>query len=319
MRRRVGRRAAMSALVGACAGPGPRRAARVLREGEDATGNVLRWLGTLELDDAAVGGGLSGLHVADDLTLHAVADLGRWVRGRLVLAADGAPLALEDVSGGPLCDLAGAALPRRMLGDAESIAALPGGGWLVGFERVHRIWHYPTLDGPAEPTETPPGLQWAPYNSSVEAMTVLSDGRWLVITEGLVPPGGTMHDRAGWIGGPGRWEPLSYRTVGWHDPSDACALPNGDALVLERRFTWSEGFTSVVSHLPAPIRAGRTEGIVVARLAPPLPTDNWEGISAFRHGGRQLVAVLSDDNEMPLQRTLLSVFVWPDFGALATG
>ncbi|WP_376100099.1 hypothetical protein ACE7GA_04685 [Roseomonas sp. CCTCC AB2023176] len=88
-------------------------------------------------------------------------------------------------------------------------------------------------------------------------------------------------------------------------------MPGGGALVLERRFTWVEGFSARVAHLPGPIGDGVIEGATVALLGPPLPTDNWEGISAFRHRGRLLVAVLSDDNEIPLQRSLLSVFVWP--------
>lgn len=304
----------MAALVGACAGPsaGVRPVARVLREGEDATGNVLRWLGTIEVDGSVAGVvGLSGLHVAEDLVLHAVSDVGRWFRARLVLSAEGAPLRLADGASGPLRDPAGRPLSRRIVGDAKSLAALPGGGWLVGFERLHRIWRYRTLDGFAEPVEAPPGLDAAPTNGSLEAVTVLADGRWLVVTERLVPPGGTGRDRAGWIGGPGRWERLTYRASPWADPSDACGLPDGGVLVLERRFNWSEGFSAVVSHVPGPIAGGRVEGVAIAHLAPPLPTDNWEGISAFRHRGRLLVAVLSDDNEVPVQRTLLSVFVWP--------
>ena len=52
------------------------------------------------------------------------------------------------------------------------------------------------------------------------------------------------------------------------------------------------------------------EAPTVARLERPLPTDNWEGICAFRHGGRELVAVISDDNSMFFQTTLLMVLGW---------
>jgi hypothetical protein len=204
------------------------------------------------------------------------------------------------------------------VGDAESLARLPDGGWLVGFERLHRIWSYRRLDGPAVPVEAPPGLDDSPYNGGLEALAVLADGRWLAVTERLVAPGGTYRDRTGWIGGPGRWARLTYRAQPGFDPSDACAVPAGagagatagGALVLERHFSWTEGLSAVISHV-APLAAGLVEGSILARLAPPLPNDNWEGITAFRHRGRLLVAVLSDDNENPLQRALLSVFVWP--------
>ncbi|WP_376096332.1 esterase-like activity of phytase family protein [Roseomonas sp. CCTCC AB2023176] len=190
MPRRVGRRAAIAALVGACADTrGVRPAARVLREGEDGSGNLLRWLGTIVMEAEGTAG-LSGLHVAEDLTLHAVTDIGRWFRARLVLGADGAPLGLEDVAGGALRDPLGRRLGRGVEGDAECLAALPDGGWLVGFERAHRIWRYPRLDGPAEVVESPPGLDDAPYNGGLEALAVLSDGRWLAVAERLVPQRG---------------------------------------------------------------------------------------------------------------------------------
>ena len=286
------------------------RLARPLPPSEEPGDNLLRHLGTLALDTVP---GLSGMHVADDLTLRAVSDFGRWFRARLVLDPSGVPLGLEDGAIGWLRDPAGATLPSRHAGDAESLAPIPGGGWLVGFERAHRIWRYRTLDGRAEPVAGPPGLDRAPFNGGLEALAVLADGRWLALTERLWPEGGAWHDRVGWIGGPGRWHRFAYRCERGYDASDACALPDGGALVLERRFTWAEGFTARVRHLPPPVAAAPVlmEPTTIAALHAPLPSDNWEAISAFRHGGRLLVAILSDDNGTPLQRALLSVFVWP--------
>ncbi|WP_426959212.1 esterase-like activity of phytase family protein [Muricoccus radiodurans] len=277
----------------------------------------LRHLGTLDVDTEALGAeGLSGLHIAPDLTLTAVSDLGRWCRARLVLAPNGAPLGLETPVSGWLRDPVGRPLPRGLLGDAESLAALPDGGWLVGFERHHRIWRYRRLDGPAEVMPPPPGLNEAPLNASLEALGALADGRWLVITEGLAPRDDPSV-RIGWIGGPGRWRRLLYQPGQGYDPSDLCPLPDGGALVLERHFAFADGFSARIVHLPGPLPAAphRLEGTELVRLEPPLPTDNWEGISAFRHGGRMLVAVLSDDNALFLQRTLLSVFAWPEASA----
>ena len=54
------------------------------------------------------------------------------------------------------------------------------------------------------------------------------------------------------------------------------------------------------------------EGEEVLRFAAPLPVDNFEGVSAVRVDGRTLVAMLSDDNQNLLQRTLLLLFVLAD-------
>jgi hypothetical protein len=50
------------------------------------------------------------------------------------------------------------------------------------------------------------------------------------------------------------------------------------------------------------------EGEELLRFAPPLPVDNFEGVSAFTHRGRLLVAVISDDNQNRLQRGLFLLF-----------
>ena len=46
----------------------------------------------------------------------------------------------------------------------------------------------------------------------------------------------------------------------------------------------------------------------VARLAAPLSVDNFEGIAVRRDGTRDFVYLISDDNFLGLQRTLLLKF-----------
>jgi hypothetical protein len=262
----------------------------------------------LEIDAGRFGAdGLSGLHVAPDLTLTAISDRGRWGQAGLVLAPDGTPLGLEPIRAGALRDPVGRPLPRDIVSDAESLARLPDGSWLIGFERNHRIWRYPTLDAPAEPVIAPRELALAPGNGGLESLAVLADGRWLAIAESQRPKGEPAA-RMAWLRGPSGWRPLAYHPTPGFDPSDLCPLPDGGALVLERHFTLLGGFSARIVRLaPIPPGATRLEGTEMARLAAPLPTDNWEGISAFRHGVRRLVAVVSDDNQLILQRTLLAV------------
>jgi hypothetical protein len=112
----------------------------------------LRPLGGLLLDNVAIRfGGLSGLHLDVGLRLTAICDLGRFLTARLVLHEDGAPTSLAGLRTGRLRDGGGAPLPRGSAGDAESLARLPDGTWLVGFERWHRIRAHRRLEPPTRP------------------------------------------------------------------------------------------------------------------------------------------------------------------------
>ncbi|WP_158287806.1 esterase-like activity of phytase family protein [Falsiroseomonas bella] len=274
---------------------------------------ALRPLGGFEIDPEQLGfGGLSGLHIAPDLTVTAISDLGGFAEFALTLGPGLRPAALVLRRSGWLKDWAGRPLPRGHARDAEALARLPDGSWLVAFERWHRIWRYADLDAPARHFDAPPGVARAPRNAGLETLAVLQDGRWLAIAEDLpLPdaPGVT----AAWLGRPGAWTPLGWRPGPGMNPVDATPLPDGDVLVLERGFTWIAGFWGRVVRLRAASLAAATAGAVLQgepllRLEPPLPVDNYEGIAALRHEGRTLVAVVSDDNQSWLQRTLLLFF-----------
>jgi hypothetical protein len=72
------------------------------------------------------------------LTLTLISDRGHWAEARLVL--DGlTPIGLHPLRHGALRDEAGSPLPRGFNADAEALARLPDGTWLVAFERRHRI------------------------------------------------------------------------------------------------------------------------------------------------------------------------------------
>ncbi|MBV1797201.1 esterase-like activity of phytase family protein [Siccirubricoccus sp. G192] len=268
------------------------------------------------LDESVLGfGGLSGLHLSDDLQLTAISDLAKWMQARLVLRA-GVPVGLTGLRTGALRDGAGLPLSRGWSGDSEALARLPDGTWLVGFERWHRIRAYPRLDGPGGYVETPPGLERAPGNGGLESLAVLADGRWLAIAESLAPEGAPDLRRA-WLGGPGAWVSLFYRPGEGFLPADAAPLPDGGALVLERSFSVFAGFGGRLLRLTAPqLRAAAPgavlEGEVILRLSRPVPPENYEAVGVARHGGRTLVALLSDDNENMLQRTLLLLFALAD-------
>jgi len=267
-------------------------------------------LGALKLETAAWGfGGFSGLHLAPDLTLTAVSDLGHWWRAMLVLR-EGRLVGLGEVRHGPLRDLPGA--PRRR-GDAESLARLPNGDWLVGFERQHRILRYRDLAGPGVVFDVPPGLETAPGNGGLEGLTLLADGRLLALAEQLPGLAGP-ESRAAWLGTLQGlrvvWQPTSHIPAHGLDPTDVVALPDGSALVLERRFSWLGGFTARLARISPEALRGTAPLTAETwlELPPDAPAENWEGVAVVRHGGRTLVALVSDDNSSPLQESLLLLY-----------
>jgi hypothetical protein len=276
---------------------------------------ALRPLGGLVIDASALGGGgFSGAHLAPDLTLTMISDRGHWAEARLLL--DGlTPVGLHPLRHGPLRDEAGRPLPRGFAADAEALARRPDGTWLVAFERRHRIRAYRRLDGPGLYVAAPPGLEAAPSNGGLESLAVLPDGRLFAIAETFSPP--ERPDlRHAWLGQPGAWMPLYWQSSAGFHPTDAAILPDGRALVLERRFSLLGGFSArLVMTAPDALRMAREGAVLHGETIlmlddAPLPAENWEAVAVTRHGDETLVALISDDNESILQRSLLLLFAW---------
>ena len=197
--------------------------------------------------------------------------------------------------------------------DAESMALDPATGrrW-VGFESANQIWRY-SRDFTAAERMVKPGLmrRWR-SGGGIESFTRLADGRFVAISE-QAPPGRTDREGIVWPGDPTRTRPsvrFSYQASPGYDPSDMTQLPDGRLLVLERRFAlpfrWSNRLV-VIDH--AALAAGKlVQGREIARLEAPVIHDNIEGVAVTREGGRTTIWLVSDDNRLPIQRTLLLHF-----------
>jgi hypothetical protein len=274
-----------------------------------ARGDALRPLGGLELHRRAIGfGGFSGLHLAPDLTMTVISDRGPWFAASLLLDGD-RPIGLGPLRLGLLRDAQGAPLRRGRLADAEALLRRPDGTWLVAFEGLHRIRAYRDLDAVSTPFEAPPGLDAAPENGGLESLALLADGRLLAITERKGQDGVV----AAWTGGPGGWRRRLYRPAPGFAPTDAAGLPDGGALVLERRFSLLEGgFTCRLVHVTRAALAGEGEiaGAPLLLLPPDAPAENWEGVAVLPRGREWWIALLSDDNESLFQRSLFALYAW---------
>jgi hypothetical protein len=289
---------------------------------------ALRYRGGLWLRSSdARFGGLSGLQVsADGRRLVAVSDCGRSFVADLEYDRRGH---LAGIGEATLRDLVGPG--GRALGsdeiDAEGLAPDGAGGLLVAFEAESpRIWRYradPALAGPAEPGPAPPFGSECGENHGPEALSGLADGRLFVACEGA---GLWATSTTAWLGrDAGGWThrpyPLDRREATLGEvfrPTDAALLPDGDLLVLERRFP---PIQCRVMHLARADLEG--EGPLapreLARLESPLTVDNFEGLAVRRDAaGKTLLYLVTDDNgcgkaqvmvaPSGLQRTLLLLF-----------
>ena len=270
----------------------------------------LRYLGgvVLRSPDAAFGG-LSGLRARGDWLL-AVSDTGNWVAWRTIEVRG----RLVGVTGGriaPLLDEAGRPAAAKELGDAEALTWAADGSVAVSFEQDHRIQLYAGID-PTTPaslgahaTRT---LRYAATggwldNGGGEALVALSDGGTLWFQE-------EGQDADGWspvlrLAASGTVETLRYRPPAGYRPTDAIELSPGEVLVLNRRFTPTEGVSAVLTTASV---APNMAAVEVARLSTPLTVDNFEGLTLRREGRRTFVYLVSDDNFLGLQRTLLLKF-----------
>lgn len=278
----------------------------------------------LRAEDPAFGG-LSGLHVSPDGSgLVAVSDCGRAFSARLSYDEHGGLRGLEEATLADLAGPGGRILERKEI-DAEGLAPDGDDRLLVSFEgRPPRIASYagdPPLSGRPEGRPGPVLDEDCRGNKGPEAIAASPDGRVVLVCEGggLRPSWTTV-----WLGRDGAWTsrpyPLASDEPGLHDvyrPTGAAFLPDGDLLVLERRYP------------PLAVRlmqvgAADLEGTgplaprEVVRLDPPLTLDNFEGLAVRRDdAGATLLYLVSDDNGCSkggsvvaprVQRTLLMLF-----------
>jgi hypothetical protein len=286
----------------------------------DKTGG-LTYLGGLRLRSDAKGfGGFSGLDIsADGSDMIAVSDFGRRLDARLSYAKDGRLTGVTGAQLAPLTGLDGKPITGKGEGDAEDIARL-GGTMLVSFERRHRILRYSADAAEVSALSSPPGLEKAPANGGIEALTQLPGGRLLAILEAATAvSGGASSGRSlAWIGNGRTWTEMQYARTGKLSPAGAATVPagkgEGDVLVIERHWSLLAGTRVRIARLKANELAKAGPGAnlrarEIARLEAPLTVDNFEGIATRRGpGGALLVYLISDDNFNPLQETLLLLF-----------
>jgi hypothetical protein len=259
-------------------------------------------------------GGWSDLHVSPDgRTLTSISDEGAWLTATIEYDGDANLAGLSGARIGQLRGLDGKPIESKAEADAEAMARLPDGSWLVAFERRHRLWRYQTLASTPTSFDGPAEIARQPANGGIEALTALADGRIIAISEEYSERPNTA---MGWIGQPmagGRyqWRSFSYATIPDFRPTTITSLPDGSLVMIERAFDVVRGVRCRVMRFNASqLTPGSTvQAEELARLASPYAVDNLEGLAATKGPrGETLLWLMSDDNFNPLQRNILLLF-----------
>ena len=259
-------------------------------------------------------GGLSGLSIGQEGKLYAISDAGYWLSATIVVESDGALKDLRDWQIAPLL-MPDKTPVRRSWVDAEALAQSADGSFLVGFEGRHRIWRYApppaTIKSAPILVFTPDALARAPINGGIEGLASLPDGRLLMLTEDFANADGSLK---GWLSSGGGFVEISYVPATGHNVTDCAALPNGDVIVLERRYR-PFGIFSVRLTLvdQKDLRPGaKLTGKELLRLEQPLAVENFEAVAVQKTARGTVIYIVSDDNYNSFQSTLLLQFLLPD-------
>lgn len=282
----------------------------------------LEWIGGLVLtsNDARFGG-WSGLALdGDGSHLVAVSDAGTWMTADLIYR-DGRPHGLTRARLGPLKSREGGPLRRDRDRDAEAVILMSGtpekGQLLISFEQNHRLGIFNIgangVSPPLRYLAIPKDARRMQSLKGFEAVAKIRSGRH---KGAIVAFAERLHDRNGhhaaWILSGEQAKQFSLTDIAGFDPTDAVGLANGDLILLERRFRWTEGIKMRIRLIRAgeiaPGAVIKGEVLIEANMAQEI--DNMEAISAHRaRDGSTVLTLMSDDNFNGfLQRTLLLQF-----------
>ncbi len=282
------------------------------------------YLGGIELSSRARQfGGLSAMRLLPESDRFiAVKDTGYWFTGRIDRDATGRLAGLSDAEVTPMRSAGGQVVQERYDVDAEGLA-IDGDSVLVSFERQHRIEIFAVSD---VPTGAPvgrlrhriPDFEFR-RNRGMETLAVAPagsalDGAVVAVSEKSLNRAGDVFAAVVTGADPGVFY---VKRDPPFDITDGDFLPNGDLLLLERRFSIAQGVGMRIRRIHGDaIRVGRTvDGEVLMEADFGYQIDNMESLDVYRGpDGDIRIMLASDDNQSLLQRNLLLEFRWLDSG-----
>ena len=278
----------------------------------------LTFVGGVELSShEPLFGAFSSIRFRDQQSFVGVFDTGYWIEGRILRDAGGRLAGLEAVRLAPLLDASGRESASKFHVDAESLA-LDGDRAYVGFEQRHRVLSYGPLSDlgkalPSAPLAFPFDLDILHSNGGFESLVIAPQGSEIAgalvaISEKSFDDNGNIY--AAIVGGPLAGE-FRVRPRDNFEITDAAYLPDGDLLLLERRFSIATGVGMRLRRIEgASIRPDAVvDGEILFEANYRSQIDNMEGLDVLPEpDGSVRLIVVSDDNHSILQRTLMLEF-----------
>lgn len=279
---------------------------------------ALEFVGGLELSsDNVLLGAISAIRFRPDQRhFISVLDTGHWLTGAIERDQEGRLKGISDARITPMIDRHGGTDAGKGDMDAEGLA-LRGNHVLVSYEQYHRVDAYPD---PGFEISPPDGTMPIPIprselrsNRSLEALMIAPQssplaGSAVIVAEDSLDDQGNL--LAAILDGPlnGRF---TVRRHGDFNVSDGVFLPDGDLLLLERRFELIHGLGVRIRRIAgANIKPGAVvDGEAIFEAGPGEQIDNMEGLDVFRAADGSLhLVMVSDDNHSILQRSLMLEF-----------
>jgi len=189
--------------------------------------------------------------------------------------------------------------------DSESIVIDENNNYYISFESNHRIMMHAEVGGKGVFMPKHPMFRKLSVNKGIEALAIDADNRLIAIPE--KPPLG-ISDIPIFRLQNDKWEIIKYVKINDNFlVTDAEILPQGLLLVLERKFSWTQGFKTRF-RLISLDKFDNTEPITVF-TSTANQFDNLEGVTLWRDKkGEMRILTVSDDNFHPLQQSEIREF-----------
>ena len=189
--------------------------------------------------------------------------------------------------------------------DSESIAIDANNNYFISFESNHRIMMHTEVEGKGIFVPKHPMFRKLSVNKGIEALAIDNENRLIAIPE--KPPLG-ISDVPIFRLQNNKWEIIKYIKI--EDNflvTDAEILPMGLLLILERKFSWTQGFKTRF-RLISLDKFDNTEPIIVF-TSTANQFDNLEGMTFWKDKkGEMRILTVSDDNFHPLQQSEIREF-----------
>lgn len=253
---------------------------------------------------------------ADGRNFIAVLDTGHWLTGSIARGTDGTLSGLSDVHIAPILDRSGEKARRKVERDAEGLA-LRGDRAYVSYEQFPRIEIFAAATvAEARPVGQLPHLihnSELRRNAGLETLVPSPEtsplkGALVTVAENSIDANGNLF--AAILEGSLKGL-FAVKRHGSFAVTDGAFLPNGDLLLLERRFNLAEGMGMRIRRIRGEdIRPGAIvdgEELIEADLSHQI--DNMEGMDVIRQpDGSIRIILVSDDNHSFLQRNVMLEF-----------